>query len=111
MTIYMWNLGTEKEVGIQHITLADTSILTFMQVDCQVLRVGSIRQSWQGFLGGASESWIPESLSPLFNYKHNSSIFPLNWSLKVLSFSSYYSSSPTRSRISENGEEPNNLSG
>lgn len=107
----MWNLGTEKEVGIQYITLADTGILTFMQVDYWVLRVGSIRQSWRGLLGGASKSWIPESLSPLSNYKYDSSIFPLNWSSKVSSSSSYYSSSSTRSRKSESGEEPSNLSG
>lgn len=30
MTIYMWDLGTERKVGIKHITLADTGIFTFM---------------------------------------------------------------------------------
>lgn len=45
MTIYIWDLGTERELEIQCMRLANTSVLLFIQTDCQMLRIGLIKQS------------------------------------------------------------------
>lgn len=51
VTMYIWDLETKKKLEIKHIILVDVGILFFMQANCQMSEVDSIRRFYEDFLG------------------------------------------------------------
>lgn len=43
--MYIWDLETKEVAETEHIRLADIGILSLIKADCQVLRIGLMRQT------------------------------------------------------------------